>query len=363
MNHNPEDRLRSALGARADAARTSPDALDGVFGRVARHRRNVRLATGAGAALSLVAAAAIANAALRPSGPNDRVIPASPSPGVVTTAPPSPATTTVATTPPPPPPVTAFAVLKDRRVAELDVRTGDVLRTVGTVGASADTRIDVSADRRRVAYATAQCRIAVVDLASGDTLRTVGGYAPALSPDGGRVAVAKCFDGGNEPPTVVVTDVASGTSRSYTTRAKSGTPFEQDVAMLSGVHALAWRDAGTVAVTRTYEGAVETLLLDLARDRYLNDAARSGEYFSDVAAHGGALYGTEECCMPEWDKPTKVVRLDGGRRTVLFQRPGGVTDLSVEPGGTVVFVSGERLWRWDGGGAAKQVRTGVLAVD
>lgn len=360
---NPEDRLRDALSARAGAARTSPDALDGVFTKVSRHKRNVRVAAAAGAALSLAAVSVVASAALRTDGGGDRV---ATSPSVTVSAAPAPSTSLSPSPSPSPsavaPRVTAFVARADDRIVEIDVASGAVLRTVVTAPGSHRTYVGVSRDHRRLAYSDRGCHVRVIDLATGKTVREVAGSVPALSPDGDRVAVADCDD--SETSSVVVTDLATGTARRYAPAPNpTPTPGHLDIDRLAAVSSLAWVNGRTIAVARMYESEEELLLLDVRDDRWLTDGDRTGAAVGAVATRGGPLVGDEECCYPEWDEPTKVVRVraSGGDPETLFTVAAGITSIAVGADGTILYTSGDALWRWNGGRPRLLLR-GAVAV-
>jgi hypothetical protein len=353
---NPEDRLRDALSARAGSARTSPDALDGVFGRVARRRRNARLAA-AGTALSVIAVSLVATAALRTPGGGD----------VVATAPTSPAVSGSATvsataspTPPVPPPNRALVVLRLGRVVEVDTTTGAIVRDVVATKVPKAADVAWSPDRSRLVVQDG-CILALYDAATGALEGDLGnGASPAFSPDGTRVVSTSCGDGN----AVTVTPLGREGSRSYPAPELDDTkPVDTQQESLAQVHRAGWYDDDRIAVTREYEGAWETLLLDTRTDRRLADADPMGLSADYVAGDGASFVWSESCCYPEWEKPTKVMRMTGGRRPakVVFEHPA-VRDLAVDGLGQVLVVDDEGLWSWNGTGAPRLVVPDATAV-
>jgi hypothetical protein len=340
---SPEDRIRAALDDRAARARTSPGALDGVFRRVSRHRRNVRVAASLAAA-SVVAVAAVAVAAGRT--PGDRFV-------VQPTATPTPTATVTAA-----PPDRAYVLLKgDDHVIEVDTTTGTVLRDVVAAPFGAGD-LTTDADRAVLAFETEGCNVTVVDTRTGATSELAGGR-PALSPDGLSLATTGCDDG-----TVVVTDLATGTRTVYARRRGPSVPPDTvDVEALAHPASLAWLDTRHLAIARVYETAEDMLVLDLDADRSLSDATPAPVAFDHVTALHGVAIGAEACCMPDWDKPTKIARLHAGEREVLFEANPGVDQITTDHTGAVLYGDMDGVWRWDGGDAPRLLLRGnVLGV-
>jgi hypothetical protein len=355
---NPEDRIRDAMAGRAAAARTSPDALDGVFTRVARRKRNTRLAAAGGTALSVVAVTAIAGAALR--SPSGEVTPAAPTPSVavtVGTPVPTPRPTAVAR-----PKDRAFVVLKDHRLVEVSTSSGAVLRTVTRLPADTN-EISVSPDHASVFFSDS-CRVVRVDVASGARKDLGPGYAPALAPDGRHLAAADCTDDGVDGIPVVVTDLATGKRTTYGAKDPGPSPDgTMNMYVLSAPRELAWVDSHTVAVARVYEEQEELLLLDIDKNRWMNDATGTRTGVTHLAIARGAILGSDECCMPEFDKPTGLIQVvQGGEPRTLLQRRDGIRDLAVDDRNVVLFVSGGSLWSWNWQGQPRRLLANAVAV-
>lgn len=358
---NPEDRLTAMMTARAGAARTSPDALDHVFGRVARHRRNVRLATGAGAVLTVAALAVGATTlrggeqGLQPTTPSASAPAGSPTAtptGSPTAAPPSP------TTPAAPPDDRAVVVLSDGRIAEISTTTGAEVRSIGRVPGRVEPDGLAWSPDRSVVYYVVECRVFALPVGGGAAREVAQGQAPAVSPDGSQLAVTECGSGRG----LRVVDLAGGRVTTYAGFSDDpddffrGRTFPVDVA---------WYDDHRLLVAVAYEGNDPVVVLDTRTDRSLDDARQLREVVpARVAARHGTAYGLEDCCYPEHDRPEEVSEFDvtsgSARRATTF--PGQSASLTVDAAGTLLTVNETGVWRWRGAGPPTLVRRGAIAV-
>lgn len=354
---NPEDRLRDALAGRAAAARTSPDALDGVFGKVSRHRRNVRVAAAAGTALSIAAVSVIASGAFRSPSERDSQLAGEPSPSASTVA-------TASPTPSAPLLDRAIVALKDKRIVEISTTTGAVVREITTWDTkSPPTELAWSPDRNSIVVAQG-CSLMLTDAATGDPTVDLGnGRAPAFSTDGSRVAYDSCETGGG----FGVVDVSSREEKTFPNPEPTSDPATsmQDLDVLSNVTSVAWLDESRVVVARVYEGGQDTIVVDVDEARTMRDYAEAGFQAELVATNGTYLAATEFCCSygtyPK--ESTDVLRREGtGPAKVVFTHPAAVSHLALTAEGHVVFVSKETLWRWDGSGQAEIVLRDVTAL-
>jgi hypothetical protein len=351
-------RRRGAREDRADRAgraRTSPDALDGVFGRVARHRRAVRALAGGGAALALVAGGLVANAATH--GPARRTLVADGSP---TTSPSLSTSPSVSVSPTPDESDDlnasnrAVVATRDHHLSVIDTTTGEEMHRIGTFEAK---ELAWSPDRKTLAVVQG-CILMLWDVESSNPRGDLGNaHAPAFSPDGTMLASSPC----GKATTVDVLDLAKGeVVKSYPAASPSpdlSNSFEANASVTS----LVWRDDRTIAVASHYEGAIEVRLLDVRSDRTLGDTTAL-DAAADHLAGGSRLYGSLECCYPEWDKPTTVWELAGGKAVTRFDHPSSITSLAVDRRGAVLFVDEEGLWRWNGAGVPVLVDRNVVAV-
>lgn len=356
---NPEDRLRSALSARADAATTSPDAYTGVRDRIRRHRRMFQLQVASGAlALSVLALVAVVE--LRPT--NNAFVPVDPTPTASLDPTPSAAPTTPHSTPSPE--VLATETRADTMVAVQSVdgasdtlplvlmsaRTGEVLRVLGKVPADPSTSysdgLAISADRETVYFVGPggdHCNpsLMAVDVSTGEATKVATGRLPNLSPDGRQIAVVT----GCGPHRVTVVDLQSRTSRTYTTIPPTASPddfFEQN-ALVTDV---AWEDAGHLLAARVYEGAVDMVRLTL--DGGAPPAALK-HAVNEVERRGSETLSLWDCCYPEHTRQ-EIRRLDlsGTGYTTLLSRPTAIRDLQIDNRGVVLFHLGRNeVWRWD----------------
>lgn len=360
MNDPTEDRLRAALTDRAGAARTSPDALDGVFGRVARHRRAVRVAAGAGTAFALVAGGLVASAAMRT---DERV-----APGDVASAPPSQApspTPSVAPTAPAYAADRAIVAMRDGRLVEISTTTGEEIRTLAEWEADA---MDWSPDRKLLAVVQ-NCLLVLFDAKTGDLRSDLGNARhPAFSPDSTKLASVPCKEN-EKNADVTLLDIPKRTHTTFV--APSPTPYTgqpsymQDLEGLSASSGLEWTDDRHLLVLRNYEGAYEAMLLDVTSDREIADGERTSIRADALAAHDGVLYWTDSPFYPDPEAgPTKVFRRAPGQAdAMLFERADVVRQLTLDDRGTLLFVDKTGLWRWDeSSGTAVLITRDAVAV-
>ncbi|HEV2889488.1 MAG TPA: hypothetical protein VGX28_03860 [Frankiaceae bacterium] len=354
---NPEDRLRSAMEERAGAARTSPDALDGVFTRVARHRRNVRIAAAAGSAMSIAAVVLVANAAIGGRGGAD-VVPASPTPTVAASSaagtPTPTASASPTASPEPTDSVTAIAVaLPDRRLVLMDGATGTVLRTIATLR-SGEHPVELSPTHRWVVVAPESgCTLTLVEVATGDRTTLRGQRVARFSPRDARLAYAGCADSAREGTPVVVRDMRTGTERTLASprRPANWPQTTQFMDELTGVEAVSWRDDDVLVVSRAYEDYTDTLTLDVRTADDLGDSRR----YEGAAVHftyGGRYYGVHACCYPDWDQRAQLVewtlRESGSTKRTVMAAPDALASGGVDGSGALVYVDNGDLWRWSG---------------
>jgi len=351
---NPEDRLRSALDARAAAARTSPDALDGVFGKVARHRRNVRVAAVAGTALSVVAVSAVAMASLGVDKGRD-IVATSPS----VSAPAASHSPAPAPTPTPVPAVSRIAViLGDGRLVEVDAATGAVLDEVTPVK-KPEMVFAYSRTRRSVVVGDPRTcgDLYEVSVATGTRRRVASGYVPAFSPDGRYLATAACLDSSEDQRSpVAVFDLTTGTSTTlWPAKRPANWPegtFHHDTTV--AVHALHWQDADTLLVTRSYESTEDTIRVEVGKDTSLVNRPVVTWGVNTLFAKAGKTYGTFFCCMPEWEDPVTFVRVRTAEKfDTVFTVPKGTALFYERVTGALLYTTPAGLWRWDGWDTAK----------
>ena len=355
-----EDRLRAALSDRAVSARTSPDALSSVFDRVARHRRNTRLA----AAASVVAVAAAGTAfaatlrsdtdALRPvTPPTVSPAPASPTPS---------ATTSLVPLTPVFPEDAAVVLLADGRLVVASTTTGEVLDSFGKPTHPRTDRysLDWSPDRRYVYYTSGDCRIVEFDLATRKTRQVADGYRPAAGPVG-QVAAVGCQGG------LVVTDTVSGRVSKYAPSAVD----ESEEAEGSFAVSVAWLDGTALVAARAFEEASAIALVDRTEERAWDEATyldhRANWIVSDDR---GTLYASlvnyGNGSRPPSTEFFKISNLDVERganygRAYLFTVSGDARQLAVDARGAVLYVDDRGLWRRDDG-APELILEGVVAV-
>ncbi|HEU0131599.1 MAG TPA: hypothetical protein VFQ85_11490 [Mycobacteriales bacterium] len=361
----PEERLAAALADRAAAARTSPDALDGVFHRVASHRRRTRAAAGAAIALALVASAAVATNALRPDAAT--LEPVAPAPTAPPTSPP-PATATP-TRPAHPavagyPDDSAVVVGADRRVLVVSTTTGAQRAQLGRLPADATgSGLAWSPDRSLVYFERGGCRVAAMDR-TGAVRDVTTGTAPAVSPDGRRLATAACpapYVQGAPAGGVIVTDL-----RSRRVTPIRGLPQDPrpDYTPPPSATSVTWFDAHTLAVAVAWEDPEDVVVVDVDRDRDLGHGERLHVAVGDLVARGDTRLAVTTCCMPDWTERARILRLPWrGTRTatlLTFHEEAGSVEL--DRAGQVLFRAREGLWRWRPGSAPVLVRRGVTAV-
>lgn len=367
---NAEERLRAALTDRADATRTSPDALSGVFSRVAARRRAVRVATAGGAALALVAGVAFASTlgggtdALRPTRtvpigtetpapeptPSDLPTPVEPTVTASASASPSP---TAAGSPSPEQPGpfgddTAAAVLADGRLALLSTTTGDVVRWLGRPKDMAgEPSVDWSPATRLVYHDAGDCTIVETNLATHAT-RVVGrGRRPAVGPDG-RVLAIRCAGG------VVLHDPRSGATREYPHRRDvEGSATPEDA--YADYTSVAWDptpDIDFAVVARTYTHPMSLVSLDLASSDEMEAAHHASDVEGELVDYtGGKVVTATYCCrMGQSGRTTTIHRYDNldGDNQVQYLHPAPVTHLAQDARGTILVVSADGLWRYHG---------------
>lgn len=357
-----EDRLRAALSDRAGSARTSPDALTSVFGRVARHRRNTRLA--AAASVVAVAVAGTAFATTLRSG-TDSLQPIGPTASTSPVAPPSPTPSMVVPSQPVFPDDSVVVLLADGRLAVVSTTTGDEIESLGTLADPSTDRfsLDWSPDRRHVYYTSGECRVIEYDVTTKKTRHVADGYRPAAGPVG-QVAAVGCQGG------IVVTDTESGRDWEYEPSAvmvddagEAEEPFAVSVAWLDGtalVAARAFEDAATMAlVDRTKERPWdEAQYLDHRADRIVSDD--HGTLFASLVnyGNGSAPPTTEFFQMSDLDIERGATAYG---REYLFTAPGDVRQLAVDGRGAVLYVDDSGLWRRHDG-PPELIKEGVVAV-
>ncbi|HWL35144.1 MAG TPA: hypothetical protein VNQ77_03025 [Frankiaceae bacterium] len=375
---NAEERLRAALADRAERARTSPDALDAVFGRVARHRRAVRLTAALSVACVAVAGAAFA-AGTRPGTDAVRPITSAPATASPTTDEPTETATPSASpsaTPTPEgafvpvrvtfPDDTALVVLADRRVVAISTTTGAERATFGTLPpASADGpsgSLDWSSDRAHVVYEAGDCRLHRLDVANGTSTPLGRGRDPQIAADG-RVAAIGCESGTD----VLVIDPVTRRSTSYAARDKDATDdrgYPDLWERQAYVASVAWSGDHHLVVARGYEGALDVRIVDLATGKaFASDPA-------DHVAVGRTTVAALHCCYPGengadtttfFTVPDVLDRRRPTPREETFTHPGNVHSLTLDARGAVLYVAADRLWRWSGG-EPRLIRRGVAAV-
>jgi hypothetical protein len=205
-------------------------------------------------------------------------------------------------------PATLVAADERGRIVELSADDGtQVAELAGeaTTGGSV-AGLAVSLDRRTVYFAASDplvglpCDSTVVtlDVAEGQTTTIGPGFAPALSPDGGRLAYV-ATDG--EPSSCTyaarVRDLATGTETNW--------GIDPDWAAHYGLCSLTWEPTASALVAQLCHGA-DTVLhrLDLDRPGTLGDATylgpRDPERSWTTAAPGptsGSVVVVERCCL------------------------------------------------------------------
>ncbi|HVF06618.1 MAG TPA: hypothetical protein VNA20_17405 [Frankiaceae bacterium] len=364
-----EDRLRAALGERAAAARTSPEALDRVFHRVGRHRRNVRAAVAGLAVVAVVAGTAVAatgrggTGALQPVGPPAASTPPADRTPVPTTTPRARPTRAPAvpspTLPERPSPTTtarpetfpkdsAMALLRDGRIAVVSTTTGEPLATVGRLPGPADERASVewSPDRRRVYYDTGDCSIVELLVATGTTSPVGPGRRPEVAPDG-RVAAIGCADG------VAVYEPGTWRRSFFPDNERSDNPGPSWDASAATAD-VAWEPAGEslgLLLTRIGYEAYEMLWLDVENAAEVQSGHAAGPAAGLVDVTAGRYLTATYCCRnggePRSTLTRSASRDDGAPREVVHHG-AEVTDVAADLAGTALFVDATGLWRIDG---------------
>lgn len=348
----PEERLLAAFAERAGRASVSPDALDHVFRRVARHRRTMRVAAVTGVAASVLTTA-VAAALLRPA--EDRAAPVRPAPTTVVTPP--------ASTPPQVKPVApdrAVVAFADGRLVEVSTATGAAVRTITALPQAPDgPRLAWARNRERVYYSRPGCTVGAFDESTGDDVPLGPGRAPAVSSDATRVAVMPCDSGTG----IVIHRVAGGPSRRIEIERATLTPQPgdyQDVVGLAALTSVTWWDDDEILVSLDYEGPLEPLRVDVDEDRSLRDGEEVDVPSGAVAGHDGTFYTAIRCCYPEWAERDAIERI-APTHGVLYRHSAPITEIAVDGTGTVLFLDRAGLWRLDGGRARLVVR-GAVAV-
>jgi hypothetical protein len=367
----PEDRLAGALHDRAAAARTSPDALDGVFRKVATHRRRTRAVSGAGLAVALVAGGVATAAVMRPG--KDSLTPVPPaSQGVTATpsesespSPSAPASASVSPSPSVPvaiPDKSAVLLLADRRVAVVSTTTGEELASLGTLPSDAEgSRLAWSREGDKVWFGRSGCRIGVLDTTTGEVGDAGTGTDPNLSPGGTKLAAVACDRPDAHGNGVVVTNLATGAVKTY----QGIAPWPEGGAP-SLARTLDWLDDTRLAVAVAWEDPEGVVVLDTTKDEKLNDGTWLRINVESPFKHGDELLGVQRCCNPDLDKPVKLVRWtieDKAPVAVLTLGDSDpVLDVDTDAAGQVLILREDGLWRWDGHGAPKLVRRGATAI-
>ena len=344
-----EDRLQAALAARAAVARTSPGALDGVFGRVARHRRNVRIA-----ALASVVAVAVAGTAfattVRPGRSSiEPVTPTGQPTGQPTRGPAG---------------ERVLVMLADGRLAEVSATTGEDVRTFDPITEDLGEDPGLAWDGRYLYYGTADCRVLERDTSTGQTREVTRGRNPDVGPLGAIAAV------GCDGKSVVVVDSEADPVETRYEMPHEPT-FEDGDSDLSTVRAVAWADRDRLFVTRTYETAERPVLVDRTRPRGDEVLLLDGLAADYVAAIGdGDVVSATLCCYTDAQPASTTFHHQGVGpepglyvRAELFAVPRRVEPgITVDGSGAVLFVDADGLWRWQQESAPRLISRGVVAV-
>jgi len=224
-------------------------------------------------------------------------------------------------------PRTLVAVSRAGALVTLDPTTGHLIRTLRAGGVAPD-ELALSPDGRTVYFELATgCQHQIWRVGTdgtGSTLVAPAGSAPAISPDGSRLAYATqyfdCYPDDNLTAgyAVIVTDLTTHTQRRYPmapARAASGLP--------SPVGHLSWSPDGTVLVesinaVQDNEGW-RVVTMKPATDRYLERGddsdtlpltaaeTKADYFFSEaVSLPDGHLFVVRQCCGGEPENTTSV---------------------------------------------------------
>jgi hypothetical protein len=374
---NAEDRLRAVLTDRADRARTSPDALGAVFGRVAQRRRRTRTGVALGVTATLLAGTAFASSlragtdAIRPADPTPVVSYPVATPEVtespVPTESPAPTPTRAPETTPTATPAgfpadSAVAVLADGAVVVLSTTTGEVLAAVGKAALAGDERptVEWSPDRSRVYVDGGDCRIVETVVATQATRAVGEGRAPEAHEDG-RVAAVGCDDG-------VAVFHPDGKRDFYPHNRKSGPDVARGYDAVADTVNVAWEpaiDVDGLLLSRTYTDQVELLWLDVATASEVQSGHSTGVVAELVEATGDRYVTATFCCR--MGGPGRSSTLEVRERTYYsdpvrsLEHPQEITHVALDRKGNALFVDATGLWRVDETRAVL-VRRGVLAA-
>lgn len=207
-----------------------------------------------------------------------------------------------------------------------------------------------------------------VPLDGGDPADVAQGLAPAVSPDGERLAyVAFEGEGVDAEPRIVVRQLADGSEREIAPGTEQPFVFISDLAWTDGGEETAFI-AGEV---QTGGWIVEADAADLDDARRLGPTAREeGSYWVAVSAFGERLAISEFCCDVPPERflllavSTDPIEVEGGLLEDEYQI-SHVDDDS--DGDALVFVAEVgpnrgTLYRWDGEGEAERLADGIVAA-
>ena len=266
------------------------------------------------------------------------------------------------------------AVDGDSRVVSLDAESGEVQRVL-VEGvpvddpAKNDVAVTPSGDAAyvvRPGEGADEPTILQVPLDGGDPEVVATGLAPAVSPDGDRLAYV-AFEGREAQPRIVVRDLADGSEREIAPGDEMPFVFISDLAWTHDSDRIAF----IAGQTRTGAWFVEASAATLDAAQQLGPTAREeGSSWVAVASFEDRLAVSEFCCnLPATRHVLLSVLLDPVKvEGALLEEEFAISNLdSNEAGDSLLFVADVKpgegtLYRWNGEGEARKLADNIVAA-